>query len=243
MSEFTTPTEKVELPSKGLVYPKESPLSSGIIEMKYMTAKEEDILMNQSYIKKGVAIDKLLKSLIVTEIDYDNLIVGDKNAIMVAARVLGYGPDYNFEYEGEEHTIDLGQLENKPFDESSITPGLNEFPYTLPYSKADITYKLLTNKDEKNINRELEGLKRLNKESSAELSTRLKFMITSVDGDRDISTIREFVDKRLLARDSKTLRKHIKNTQPDVDLTFFPTSDSSGVNIPIGVSFFWPDLN
>ena len=243
MSEFTTPTEKVELPSKGLVYPKESPLSSGIIEMKYMTTKEEDILMNQSYIKKGVAIDKLLKSLIVTEIDYDNLIVGDKNAIMVAARVLGYGPDYNFEYEGEEHTVDLGQLENKPFDESSITPGLNEFPYTLPYSKADITYKLLTNKDEKNINRELEGLKRLNKESSAELSTRLKFMITSVDGDRDISTIREFVDKRLLARDSKTLRKHIKNTQPDVDLTFFPTSDSSGVNIPIGLRFFWPDLD
>jgi len=243
MSEFTTPTEKVELPSKGLVYPKESPLSSGIIEMKYMTAKEEDILMNQSYIKKGVAIDKLLKSLIVTEIDYDNLIVGDKNAIMVAARVLGYGPDYNFEYEGEEHTVDLGQLENKPFDESSITPGLNEFPYTLPYSKADITYKLLTNKDEKNINRELEGLKRLNKESSAELSTRLKFMITSVEGDRDISTIREFVDKRLLARDSKTLRKHIKNTQPDVDLTFFPTTDSSGVNIPIGLRFFWPDLD
>lgn len=243
MSEFTTPTEKVELPSKGLVYPKESPLSSGIIEMKYMTAKEEDILMNQSYIKKGVAIDKLLKSLIVTEIEYDDLIVGDKNAIMVAARVLGYGPDYNFEYEGEEHTVDLGQLENKPFDESSITPGLNEFPYTLPYSKADITYKLLTNKDEKNINRELEGLKRLNKESSAELSTRLKFMITSVEGDRDISTIREFVDKRLLARDSKTLRKHIKNTQPDVDLTFFPTTDSSGVNIPIGLRFFWPDLD
>ncbi len=243
MSEFTTPTEKVELPSKGLIYPKESPLSSGVIEMKYMTAKEEDILMNQSYIKKGTAIDKLLKSLIVTEIDYDDLIVGDKNAIMVAARVLGYGPDYNFEYEGEEHTVDLGQLENKPFDESFITQGLNEFPYTLPYSKADITYKLLTNKDEKNINRELEGLKRLNKESSADLSTRLKFMITSVEGDRDISTIREFVDKRLLARDSKTLRKHIKNSQPDVDLTFFPTSDSSGVNIPIGVSFFWPDLN
>ena len=243
MSEFTTPTEKVELPSKGLVYPKESPLSSGIIEMKYMTAKEEDILMNQSYIKKGIAIDKLLKSLIITEIDYDDMIVGDKNAVMVAARVLGYGPDYNFEYEGEEHTVDLGQLENKPFSESSITPGLNEFPYTLPYSKADITYKLLTNKDEKNINRELEGLKRLNKESSAELSTRLKFMITSVDGERDISKIREFIDKRLLARDSKTLRKHIKNTQPDVDLTFFPTTDSSGVNIPIGLSFFWPEFD
>ena len=242
MSEFTTPTEKVELPSKGLVYPKESPLSSGVIEMKYMTAKEEDILMNQSYIKKGTAIDKLLKSLIVSEVDYDSMIVGDKNAVMVTARVLGYGPDYIFEYEGEEHTVDLGQLENKPFDEKSITPGLNEFPYTLPYSKVNITYKLLTNKDDKNITRELEGLKRLNKDSSPEISTKMKFIITSIEGDKDISTIREFVDKRLLARDSRSLRDHIKKTQPDVDLTFFPTSTSSGVNIPIGLSFFWPDF-
>jgi|TARA_R100000482_G_C5121127_1_gene145832 hypothetical protein len=241
MSEFTTPTEKVELPSKGLVYPKESPLSSGVIEMKYMTAKEEDILMNQSYIKKGTAIDKLLKSLIVTEIDYDDMIVGDKNAVMVAARVLGYGPDYSFDYEGEEHTVDLGQIDNKPFDDSTITPGLNEFTFTLPHSKIDITYKLLTNKDEKLITRELEGLKRLNKNNSPEMSTRMKYIITSVDGDRETKTIREFVDKRLLARDSKSLRNHIKNFQPDVDLTFFPTSDSDGVNIPIRISFFWPD--
>mgnify|MGYP003660492849 FL=1 len=210
--------------------------------MKYMTAKEEDILMNQSYIKKGTAIDKLLKSLIVSEVDYDSMVVGDKNAVMVAARVLGYGPDYIFEYEGEEHTVDLGQLENKPFDEKNITPGLNEFPYILPYSKTNITYKLLTNKDDKNITRELEGLKRLNKDSSPEISTKMKFMITSVEGDKDISTIREFVDKRLLARDSRSLRDHIKKTQPDVDLTFFPTTTSSGVNIPIGLSFFWPDF-
>ena len=240
MSEFTTPTEKVELPSKGLVYPKESPLSSGVIEMKYMTAKEEDILMNQSYIKKGTAIDKLLKSLIVTEIDYDDMIVGDKNAVMIAARVLGYGPDYTFEYDGEEHTVDLGQIDNKPFD-NDITQGLNEFVFTLPHSKIDITYKLLTNKDEKNITRELEGLKKLNRNNSPELSTRMKYIITSVDGDRETKTIREFVDKRLLARDSKSLRNHIKNFQPDVDLTFFPTSDSDGVNIPIRISFFWPD--
>ena len=210
--------------------------------MKYMTAKEEDILMNQSYIKKGIAIDKLLKSLIVSEVDYDSMIVGDKNAVMVAARVLGYGPDYVFEYEGEEHTVDLGQLENKPFDEKNITPGLNEFPYILPYSKVNITYKLLTNKDDKNIARELEGLKRINKNNSPEISTKMKFMITSVEGDKDISTIREFVDKRLLARDSRSLRDHIKKTQPDVDLTFFPTTTSSGVNIPIGLSFFWPDF-
>ena len=241
MSEFTTPTEKVELPSKGLVYPKENPLSSGVIEMKYMTAKEEDILMNQSYIKKGTAIDKLLTSLIVTEIDYDDMIVGDKNAVMIAARVLGYGPDYTFEYDGEEHTVDLGQIDNKPFD-NNITQGLNEFAFTLPHSKIDITYKLLTNKDEKNITRELEGLKKLNRNNSPELSTRMKYIITSVDGDREIKTVREFVDKSLLARDSKSLRNHIKATQPDIDLTFFPKKDEDGVSIPIGLSFFWPDV-
>ena len=93
----TFPSEKVTLPSKGLLYDKKSPLSKGVIEMKYMTAREEDILTNQNYIQKGTVIDELLKSLIVTpDIDYNDLLVGDKNAIMVAARVLGYGADYTF---------------------------------------------------------------------------------------------------------------------------------------------------
>ena len=101
------PAEEVTLPSKGLLYPEDSPLRSGKIEMKYMTAREEDILTNQNYIKNGVAIDKLLQSLIVTPIDYKSLLVGDKNAILVAARVLGYGKDYTFEYNGEEVTVDF----------------------------------------------------------------------------------------------------------------------------------------
>ena len=107
MAEFKFPTEEVELPSKGLVYPKDNPLSSGKIEMKYMTAKEEDILTNQNYIKQGIVIDKLLKSLIVSKVNYDDLIVGDKNAVLIAARILGYGKDYDFQYKGEEVTIDL----------------------------------------------------------------------------------------------------------------------------------------
>ena len=93
---FEFPTEIVELPSKGLLYPKNNPLSSGKIEMKYMTAKEEDILTNQNYIKQGIVLDKLMQSLIVSKINYDDIIVGDKNAIMVASRVLGYGKDYTF---------------------------------------------------------------------------------------------------------------------------------------------------
>ena len=242
MEEYKTPTERVELPSKGLVYPQENPLASGYVEMKYMTAKEEDIILNTNYIKNGTAIDKLLKSLIVTPIIYDDLIVGDKNAIMVAARILGYGPEYSFEYDGEEHNIDLSQLDGKPLDENLFTPGNNEFDFILPYSKTPITFKFLNGKDENNINRELEGLKKINKDNSPDLSTRLKYMITSVDGDREIKTIREFVDKRLLARDSQSLRSHIKKIQPDVDLTFFPTGATDRINIPIGIKFFWPDL-
>ena len=243
MEEFKVPTEKIELSSKGLVYPAESPLSQGYIEMKYMTAKEEDILLNANYIKNGTAIDKLLKALIVTPISYDDLITGDKNAIMVASRILGYGPEYSFEYEDESYTIDLSQLDNKSLDESLFTKGVNEFAYTFPFSKTEITFKLLQHKDESNITRELDGLKKINKENSPELSTRLKYMITSVDGNRESKVIREFVDKHLLARDAKSLRSHIKKFQPDVDLTFFPSGDSDRVSIPIGIKFFWPDVD
>jgi hypothetical protein len=67
-------------------------------------------------------------------------------------------------------------------------------------------------------------------------------MITSVNGDRETKTIREFVDNHLLARDSRELRKYIKENQPDVDLTFFPDGSSTRVDIPVGIKFFWPDF-
>jgi len=242
MSEFKLPTEVVELPSKGLLYPEGSELSSGKIEMKYMTAKEEDILTNQSYIRNGTVLDKLFKSLIVSKINFDDLLVGDKNAIMVAARILGYGSEYTFEYNGESHTVDLSQIENKSLNEELFAPRVNEFTFTLPKSKNTLTFKLLTHKDEQDINRELEGLKKINKDSSPEMSTRLKYMITSVEGNRDKKDIREFVDNYLLAQDARSLREYIKEIQPDVDLTFFPSNGSDRVNIPIGLNFFWPDI-
>jgi len=153
-------TEIVHLPSKGLLYPESSPLSSGQLEMKYMTAKEEDILTSQNLIKSGVVIDKLLQSLIVTKINYGELLVGDKNALLVAARILGYGKDYTFTYSGEEQTIDLTTIENKPIDESLFTKGINEFEYTLPSTGTKITFKLLTSADERKITAEIEGLKK-----------------------------------------------------------------------------------
>jgi hypothetical protein len=241
-SKFKMPTETVELPSKGLLYPEESELAKGVVEIKYMTAKEEDILTNQSYIRNGTVLDKLLKSVIVSKINYDDLLIGDKNAIMIAARILGYGAEYSFEYNGESQSVDLSLVENKPLKEELFSNKVNEFPFTLPRSKNTITFKLLTHKDEQDINRELEGLKKINKDSSPELSTRLKYMITSVEGLRDKKDIREFVDTALLAQDSRALREYIREIQPDVDLTFFPDESSSRISIPIGVNFFWPDL-
>ena len=242
MSEFKIPTEIIELPSKGLLYPEDSELAKGTVEMKYMTAREEDILTNQSYIKNGTVLDKLLKSLIVSKINYDDLLIGDKNAIMVAARVLGYGKDYTFNYSGESYTIDLSTLDNKSIHSEIESRKTNEFEYTLPHSGNHVTFRLLTHKDEQDINRELEGLKKINKDSSSDLTTRLKYIITSVEGNRERKDIREFVDNYLLAKDSRALREYIKEVQPDVDMSFFPSEGGDRVNIPVGISFFWPDL-
>ena len=242
-SKFKFPTETIELPSKGLIYPEDNPLSSGTIEMKYMTAKEEDILSNQSYIQNGTVLDKLFKSLIVSKIDYNELIVGDKNAVMIAARILGYGKDYEFEYKGEKVSVDLSTLENKEFDEKAITRGVNEFSFTLPNSGAIITYKLLTHKDETAITNELNGLKKINKNSDPSVSTRMKHMILSVNGDSERKTVREFVDNYFLASDARAFRQHVREVQPDVDLRV-PVELSSGeeaIDLPIGVTFFWPD--
>ena len=244
-SKFKFPTETIELPSKGLIYPEDNPLSSGTIEMKYMTAKEEDILSNQSYIQNGTVLDKLLKSLIVSKIDYNELIVGDKNAVMIAARILGYGKDYEFEYKGEKVSVDLSTLENREFDEKAITRGVNEFSFTLPNSGTIITYKLLTHKDETAITNELNGLKKINKNSDPSVSTRMKHMILSVNGDSERKTVREFVDNYFLASDARAFRQHVREVQPDVDLkvTVELSSGEEAIDLPIGVTFFWPDAS
>ena len=239
-SKFKFPTEVVELPSKGLIYPKDNPLSSGKIEMKYMTAKEEDILTNTNYISKGIVLDKLLESLIVSKINYNDLITGDKNALLIATRVLGYGKDYEFSYRGETLSVDLTTLEDKNLDSKDLKEeGVNEFNFTLPFSKNEVTFKLLTHGDEKAIDRELEGLKKINKDLVPENTTIFKYIITSVDGDREKKTIREFVDNYLLAKDAQPLREEIKRVSPDVNLTY--GNDGKEVQIPIGVNFFWPD--
>lgn len=241
MPEFKFPTEEVELPSKGLVYPEDNPLSSGKVEIKYMTAKEEDILSNQSYIQKGTVLDKLLESVIVSsDIKVKDLIIGDKNALLIATRILGYGKEYKFNYGKEIRNVDLTELENKEFDTSLISKGENSFSFELPHSGTNITFRILTGHEESKIERELAGLKKINKEPS-ELTTRLKYIITSVDGENDPKTIREFVDNYLLARDSRSLREYIRQIQPDVNLEY-QFDDGEEVVIPIGIGFFWPDF-
>ena len=239
------PTEVVDLPSKGKLYPPDSPLASGTIEMKYMTAKEEDILTNQNYIEKGIVIDKLLQALIVDKtIDYNQLLVGDKNALLIAARILGYGKDYEFEYAGEKENIDLSLLNNSELHPDVENATENSFNYTLPATKKVITFKLLSHGDEQAIDSEVKGLKKINKESSAELSTRLKHMIIAVNGDSERSTVRSFVDNEFLARDSRAFRNYLRDFQPDVDMKFYPENGpEGGVDIPIGVNFLWPDAN
>lgn len=242
MAEFKLPTETIELPSKGLLYPSDNPLSSGTIEMKYMTAREEDILTNQSYIQNGTVIDKLLQSLIVSKINYSDLLIGDKNALLIASRILGYGKDYTFVYGGKEEIVDLTQLKNKELDESLYTRGVNKFNFELPNTGTHITFKLLTHGDEAKIQNEIKGLQKINPGNSPEATTRLKHMILAIDGDEEQKNIRNFVDNYLLARDARAFREYVSQIQPDVDLTFFPESGRESINIPIGLNFFWPDL-
>jgi len=246
MSQFNLPTETVELPSKGLLYPESSPLSSGTIEMKYMTAKEEDILTNTNYIKQGTAINKLLKSLIVNKnVDFSELLIGDKNAIMVAARILSYGKDYVIKYNSEDVTIDLAELKEKEIDLSKLKDKQNEFQFNLPKSGNSVTFKLLTQKDEDLIEREIKGLQKINKSAQPDVTTRLKHMITSVNGASEQKDIREFVDNYLLAQDARALRKEYTKVNPDVNLVFnYENEDGreEEVDLPIGLNFFWPDL-
>jgi len=244
MADYKFPTEMVDLPSKGYFYADGHPLSSGKVEVKYMTAKEEDILTSQNLIQQGLVIDKLLESLIVDKsIKLDDMLIGDKNAIMVAARVLGYGKDYQFTYDGEEQSVDLSTLDSVQLDFSKFIRGRNEFNFKLPNSEREVVFKLLNGGDEKNIEAEIKAKQKISKEESSELTTRLKKMILSVDGKSEKSHINNFVDNEFLSRDSLAFRQYLSSITPDVDMTtkvVDSTGKESEVTIPVTLRFFWP---
>jgi len=252
MTNYTGPTEVIDLPSKGYFYPEGHPLSSGKIELKYMTAKEEDILASQTLIKQGVVIDKLLQSLIVTKVNYNEILTMDKNAIFIAARILAYGKDYEVEItcpscgEKSKHVVDLQMFDEKVIDWNRFVKGEKTHKFTLPIGKQELEIKFLTHGDEKQIDEDVKQVKKLNKLTGVdgELTTRLKHLIVSVDGDKSRATINKFVDS-MLSRDSLALRLHINEVSPEVDTTFTfvcPNCDyeQEKMSLPITVQFFWP---
>lgn len=246
MPEHKFPTEVIDLPSSGKVYSKDSPLHEGKLELKYMTTREEDILMSENLIKKGVVIDKLLDSLIVTKgVKQQDLILGDKNAVLVAARILAYGPEYTAEVtnpknqeETVNHTFDLSQC---PFKElpKDVDYTDNSFNYTTDIGKNKIKFRLLTGKEEALIEKDLKQSAKYG--YNTDITTRLRYTVTEVDGDSKPETITEFT-QNLLARDSMALRNHIQEISPDIDLTseIEIGGESVSVSIPLSVTFFWP---
>ena len=245
--EFKFPSEVVDLPSKGKCYGKTHPCSSGKIEIKYMTAKEEDILTSQNLIKKGLVIDKLLDSLILTEgVTCDDLILGDKNAVMVAARILAYGPEYSCEVvnpnsgEKVKHEFNLADC---PFKElpSDVDYSTNEFSFTLPVAKYDVVFKLLSGAEEKEITAEIAGRKKLGSQVSPELTTRLRKAIISINGDDSPATLNVGVDN-MLSKDSYALRQEIQRITPDIEMRQEVNIEGEPVtvDIPMTVEFLWP---
>jgi hypothetical protein len=245
--QFDFPTEVIDLPSEGKVYPTDNPLSSGKVTLKYMTAKEEDILSSQNLIKKGVVLDKLFESIVVDDIKIDDITIGDKNAIILATRVLGYGPEYPMTFyssklgESVNATINLGKVSTKEVD-LSVFNNKNEFEFTTPAGKNKLVFKLLTHGDEKAIEKDIAALEKFNKDASFDITTRLRYMILSVDGNEDVGTINKFVSN-MLVRDSRAFRNYVKKIQPDMDMTYtheHEDGEKEEVPITLGVNFFWP---
>ena len=245
MTEQKFPTEFIELPSKGHFYAEDNPLSSGKVEMKYMTAKEEDILTSVNLINQGVVIDKLLDELIVDKkINQEDLLLGDKNALLIGARILAYGKNYEFSYmdlyEQEiRGKVDLSKLKEKKIDLSKVEKGQTLFSFTLPKTKREITFELSTVKSENDI--------KIEKDSNVDRakSTRLKHIIKTIDGNADRQTINNFVDNEFLSVDALAFREYIKEITPDIIMDTTIKNSQGGeekVTVPITVEFFWPGI-
>ena len=251
-SAFRVPTEFVPLPSFGLVYPPNSPLHNlKEIEVRYMTAIDEDILTSRSLLRSGKAIDAVLKNCILdARINPEELLSGDKNALITFLRVSGYGPEYKVEIdcpsceETSKYEFDLSQLEMKTLDVEPIEQGENRFHIQLP-TGTHIEFKFLNSAEEKEISDAQDRIKRsTNSPIDRNVTTRLKNTIISIDGNNDPSLINQYVDT-LNVRDSRALRKYMEDNTPDIDMNQEFNCSHCGhrgeVDVPISVSFFWPD--
>jgi hypothetical protein len=242
-------TEIIALPSKGLGYPETSPLSKGEIEIKLMTAKEEDILASTNLIRKGVVLDKLLEAVVIQDgVKPDDLLTGDKNAILIATRILSYGADYKVKItdpiteEEVDYSIDMSSLKTKELDFSKLNRQ-NEYQYTTSRG-TNIVFQLLTHGLEKKIDADLTAMNKIQKDAPVEITTRLRHIIKSIDGNTDMGYINKFITNKFLAADSRAFRNYVRELTPDVDFTFDYVSPITGekeaLQVPFGLDFFYP---
>lgn len=255
----------VPLPSEGYFYPEGHPLSDGTIKIRHMTAADEDILTDEQLLQQGEAIDELLKNVIVEEkVELDDVLNGDVGGIMLATRILAYGPQYRFETEcpicdeKNQKTADLNEIQSKevPFEE--FEQNQTEFSIQLSEppkgSGSHIVFSLLTRGEVKQVNTELDRVKRnagkqtskgkkAGRQVSTNMTTRLRYLIDEVDGSRDVKDIRDFV-QQMPARDSLALRNEVSRINPDLDLVHDFICDFCGhrenIDIPLDETFFFP---
>jgi hypothetical protein len=252
---FVTPTEFVDLPSKGKYYPEGHPLHNvDTVEIKHMTAKEEDILTSRSLLKKGLAIDRLLQSILVDKrINPDTLLIGDKNAILVMTRAVGYGSDYETRVtcpvcmENTEFPFDLTRVHasaDEGYGEHSDSISETEYGFeiTVPKTGVKVGAKLLTGKDEKLLV-EAAALKRKNRLPESTLTDQFRSFIVSVNGYTDRKSINNFIEN-MPASDSRFLRSAYEKVVPNIDMTqeFACNSCSyeGSMEVPLNADFFWP---
>lgn len=249
---FEVPLESVPLPSNGAVYPPESSLHMReTVEIRSMTAREEDILTSRALIKKGTVITELIKScLIDKKIHVPDMLAGDRNAIMVALRITGYGAEYAVEADcpkcnvRSKQEFNLGDMPIKRLQIEPVAKGQNVFEFKLPVTKKTVNFKFLTGRDEEEISTIQERTKKQGAQADNIVTNRLQFAIVSIDGKTDRSSINGFI-RNMPARDSMSLRKFIDANEPGIDMKGnfdCPScSDVNEVRVPLGASFFWPD--
>jgi hypothetical protein len=250
--DFEIPVETVPLPSQGLAYAVDHPLHGAkTIEIKAMTAREEDILTSKAFIKKGTVITELLRScLIDRRIDPNTLLSGDRNALMVAIRITGYGADYNVEVDcpscgvKDKYEFNLAELPITSLGQEPVELGTNRFEFILPMTKKSVTFKFLTGSDEQEIMVAASRRKKGGMIADNLVTNKLQYTITSVDGNTDRSSINHFI-RHMPARDSLALRRQMDKIEPGLEmkgwLDCISCDESTEVTFPLGASFFWPD--
>jgi len=245
------PVESVPLPSRGVIYKSASLFGKETLDIKPMTAKEEDILTSRAYIKNGSVISKLIQSCLSEDsIDPDDLISGDRNALLIALRITGYGADYELELSCPEcgktnkSSFDLTTLPIKRLVVDPVEIGVNEFEVVLPVTKKTVIVKFLTGKDEREMMIITERKKKNGLNTESAITDRLNRSIISIDNIADKNKISMFV-KNMPVRDSLALRRFLDKHEPGVDMKSHMTCthchEESEVDLPIGASFFWPD--